>query len=51
MSVCAMHIELAELLDTDYFINALQGFINRRGRPSLIVPDFGTNLKGAVNEL
>ena len=37
MSVQAMHIELAESLDTDSFINAMQRFIKRRGRPSLIV--------------
>ena len=46
-----MHIELIESLDTDSFINAMQRFINRRGRPSLIVSDCGTNFKGAVNEL
>ena len=51
MSVRAVHIELAESLDIDSFINANQRFINRRRHPSLIVSDFVTNSKGAVNEL
>ena len=51
MSVREVHIELVESLDTDSFINAMQRFINRRGRPSLIVSDCGTNFRGAVNEL
>ena len=51
MSVRAVHIELAESLDTDSFINAMQGLINLRGRTSLIVLDCETNFKGAVNEL
>ena len=51
MSVRAVHIELAESLDTDSFINAMQKFINLKGRPSLIVLDCGTNFKDAVNEL
>ena len=46
-----MHIELAESLDTDNFINAVQKFISQRGRPSLIGLDSGTSFKGAVNEL
>ena len=49
MSVRAVHIELAESLGTDSFINAVKAFINQRGRPSLIVSDCGTNFKGAVN--
>ena len=50
MSVRAVDIELVESLDTDSFINAMQRFINQRGRPSLIASDCGTNIKGAVNE-
>ena len=46
-----MHIELAESLDTDSFINATQKSINQRGRPSLIVSDCGTNFKAVVNKL
>ena len=51
MSVRAVHIELVESIDTDNFINAMQRFINRRGRPSLIASDCGTNFKGVFNEL
>ena len=51
MSVRAAHIELAESLDTDCFINAMQRFINQRRRPLLTVSDCGTNFKGAVNKL
>ena len=39
LSVRVVHIDLAESLDTDSFINAMQRFISRRGRPSLIVSD------------
>ena len=51
MSVQAVHIELAESLDVDSFINAMRRFINQRGHPALIVLDSGTNFKGANNEL
>ena len=48
MSVQAVRIES---LDADSFIHAIQRFINRRGRPSPMVSDCGTNFEGAVNEL
>ena len=51
MSIWAVHIEVAESLDSDSYINAVQRFINQRGYPSLIVSDCGTNCKGVVNEL
>lgn len=51
ISVQAVHIELAESLDVDSFINAMRRFINQRGHPALIVLDSGTNFKGANNEL
>ena len=47
----AIHLELVEAMDTDSFINTLQRFINRRGRPNTILSDCGSNFKGAVNEL
>ena len=51
MSVQAVHIESAESLNVDSFINAMRRFINQRGHPALIVLDSGTNFKGANNEL
>ena len=38
-------------MDTDSFINALQRFISRRGKPNTIMSDCGSNFKGAVKEL
>ena len=43
----AIHLELVESMDTDSFINALQRFISRRGKPNTII----SNFKGAVKEL
>ena len=51
LSIKAVHLELASDLTTDAFIAALQRFIARRGKPSLIRSDHGTNFVGAVGEL
>ncbi|XP_052387105.1 uncharacterized protein LOC127933996 [Carassius gibelio] len=47
----AIHLEVAHTLDTDSFINALQRFIARRGSPSEIRSDNGTNFVGGLREL
>ena len=47
----AIHIEVCHSLETDSFINALQRFISRRGEPTEIRSDNGTNLVGAQREL
>ncbi|XP_064621732.1 uncharacterized protein LOC135484315 [Lineus longissimus] len=47
----AIHIEVAENLTTDSFINALQRFVSRRGMPIRIRSDNGTNFVGAQKEL
>ena len=47
----AVHIEMAESLTTDAFINALRRFIARRGQVRMIRSDNGSNFTGAEKEL
>ena len=47
----AVHLEKINTLDTDSLINALRRFISRRGCPSSIYCDNGTNLTGSCREL
>ena len=47
----AVHIEVANAMDTDSFIQALRRFIARRGIVRSIRPDNKTNFVGASNEL
>ena len=47
----AVHLKLVESLNTDSFINALQRFINRRGKPSALVSNSGSSLKVATREM
>ena len=51
MSVKATHLELVSDLTSDAFIAALRRFIARRGKPSLIQSDHGSNFVGAKREL
>jgi hypothetical protein len=47
LSTKAAHLELVGELTTEAFIAALDRFVSRRGLPSLIRSDCGTNYKGA----
>ena len=47
----AVHIEVAQSLDTDSSLAAVTRFIARRGYPNTIISDNETNFVGADNEL
>lgn len=51
LSVKAVHLELVSDLTTDAFIATLRRFVARRGYPSQIWSDHGTNFVGADREL
>lgn len=51
LSIRAIHIEVANSLDTSSFINSLRRFMARRGVPEEIRSDNGTNFKGAERDL
>ena len=51
MSVKAVHLELVSDLTTEAFVACLRRFIARRGKPSLIWNDHGTNFIGAARQL
>lgn len=51
LTTCAIHIDLLHSLDTDSFLMALRRFISRRGKPSELLSDQGTNFKGGDREL
>lgn len=51
LSTKAVHLEPVSSLSTDAFLATLQRFVSRRGTPSLIRSDCGTNFVGAKNQL
>ena len=51
LSVKAVHLELVSDLTSEAFIACLRRFVARRGKPSLIWSDHGTNFVGANREL
>ena len=51
LTVKAVHLELVSDLTTDAFIACLRRFISRRGIPSMIWSDHGTNFVGAAREI
>ena len=48
LTVKALHLELVSDLTSEVFIACLRWFIARRGRPSLVWSDHGTNFVGAA---
>ena len=51
LSSRAVHLEVADSLSTDSFINALRRFVARRGQVRIIRSDRGTNFVGTEREL
>ncbi len=51
LAVKAVHLELVSDLTTDAFVAALRRFVARRGCPTLIWSDHGSNFVGAKREL
>ena len=51
LSIRAIHIEVTQSMNTESFLNALRRFIARRGRPSVIRSDNGSNIVGANKEI
>ena len=51
LTVRCVHLEVVDSCDIDAFINALRRFVNRRGCPTSVFSDNGSNFKGATSEL
>ena len=51
LAVRAVHLEVLASMDSDSFINAFRRFCARRGQPSRVRSDQGTNFVGALAEL
>lgn len=47
----AIHIEVAQSMDTDSFVNSMRRFIARRGTPEVMRSDNGTNFVSGNKEL
>ena len=47
----AVHLEMAYALDTDSFMNAFAQMVSRRGTPSYVLSDNGTNFVSGEREL
>jgi len=51
MVVKAIHLEVVSDMTTEAFLNAFKRFISRRGKPTNVYSDNGTNFVGANREL
>lgn len=47
----AVHLELVSSLSTNNFLQCLRRFVSRRGRPSVVYSDNGTNFVGLENSV
>ncbi|XP_035222372.1 uncharacterized protein LOC118195225 [Stegodyphus dumicola] len=47
----AVHLELVTSMSTETFLLAFHCFVARRGKPSVVYSDSGTNFKGAASAL
>jgi len=47
----AVHLEVAQSLETDAFLRVFTRMISRRGRPKLMISDNGTNFVGVLKTL
>ena len=50
-NVRVVHLEVADTLETDAFLNCLTRFVNRRCYPRTVTSDRGTNFVGAEREM
>lgn len=51
LSTRAVHLEVADGLDADTFLNAFYRFVSRRGEPAEIFSDNGSNFIGSGRDL
>ena len=51
LAIRSVHIEVSHDLSTDSFIQAFTRFVSRRGPPTQVYSDNGTNFKGAEAEI
>ena len=51
LTIRCVHLEVVEDCETDAFINAVRRFVNRRGCPSDVFSDNGSNFTGACTEV
>ena len=51
LTMPAIHIEIAQKMETDPFINSLRHFMARHGKPEEKRSNNGTNFKGGTLEL
>ena len=51
LSTRAIHLELVESMDTDSFLMGLRQFFGRRGKPSVVFSDNGSNISTGEKEL